>query len=309
MLESPTSISLPSLIQLEQRAAALQLLSGSIRSPLTGGHLSRLRGRGMEFDEVRRYQTGDDARTIDWRVTARKGSPYIKLFREERERPILLCIDYRQSMFFATRGALKSVVASTIAALYGWAGVAHGDRVGGLLFDDNSLWEQRPAKGRRALLRLLHLCCKHESWQQQKLKAAALRRESVAKILLRLRRVTPSGSLVVIVSDGRGFNEQCEAYLAPLARHSSVVFLHITDPLERRLPQSGIYPIDDGNGVILFDGRNLTLRQRYEQQYQQRRFALQQRCHHLGVHWIDISTSDDLLHRLDASGQVRAPGS
>jgi len=301
MLESPTSISLSSLVNLERKAGALKLLSGSIRSALTGGHLSRLRGRGMEFDEVRRYQAGDDARTIDWKVTARKGSPYLKQFREERERPILLCIDYRQTMFFATRGALKSVIASTIASLYGWAGLAHGDRVGGLLFDDHAMWEHRPGKGKKSLLRLFHRCCQHDNWQSSL--PPLSQPQSMRKVLLRLRRVTPSGSLVVIVSDGRGFDDDCDPYLAPLARHNAVILLRITDPLERQLPQAGVYPIDDGNGIVLFDGRNARLRQQYETDYQQRSAALQSRCRRLGIHWVEISTDDDLLHRLDGSGR------
>jgi len=305
MLESPTAISLSSLVRLERKAGALKLLSGSIRSVLTGGHLSRLRGRGMEFDEVRRYQTGDDARTIDWKVTARKGAPYLKLFHEERERPILLCIDYRQTMFFATRGALKSVIASTIAALYGWAGLAHGDRVGGVLFDDHTSWEQRPGKGKKSLLRLFHRCCQHDNWQSRL--PPLTQPQSMQQVLLRLRRVTPSGSLVVIVSDGRGFDDDCEAYLAPLAQHNAVILLRITDPLERRLPQAGVYPIHDGNGIILFDGSSARLRQQYEAAYQQRTEILQARCRRLGIHWVEISTDDDLLQRLDGSGRSTRP--
>jgi len=304
MIINPTAISLSALINLERKAGALRLLSGSIRAPLTGGHLSRLRGRGMEFDQVRRYQTGDDARTIDWKVTARKGSPYLKEFREERERPILLCIDYRQTMFFATRGALKSVIATSIAALYGWGGIAHGDRIGGLLFDDHAVWEQRPGKGRKSLLRLCHHCCQHENWHNN---LPAIRQsQPMYKVLLRLRRVTPSGSLVVIVSDGRGIGDDCEPYLASLARHNAVVLLRLTDPLEHRLPEGGVYPIHDGNKVLLFDGSDSRVRQQYAVQQQQYSEALQARCRRLGIHWLALSTDDDLLHTLDASGRVAA---
>ncbi len=301
VIHSPTSVSLAALISLERKAGALQLLSGSIRSPLAGGHLSRLRGRGMEFDQVRRYQSGDDARAIDWKVTARKGAPYLKEFREERERPILLCIDYRQTMFFATRGALKSVIATSIAALYGWGGLAHGDRVGGLLFDDDRVWEQRPAKGRKSLLRLLHRCCHHSNWGETP--PAPDRRQNISQVLLRLRRVTPTGSLVVIVSDGRGLDAACEPHLTALARHNAVLLLHITDPLEHHLPAGGIYPVHDGHAIRLIDGDNSRLRQQYAQQQRRWTEALQARCRRSGIHWMALSTEDDPLHKLGASGQ------
>ncbi|RMH51876.1 MAG: DUF58 domain-containing protein [Zetaproteobacteria bacterium] len=301
MFAHPTAISLQHLVALSRKAEGLHLLSGAVRGPLAGGHLSRLRGRGMEFDEVRRYQTGDDARAIDWKVTARKGAPYIKLFREERERPIMLCIDYRPEMFFATRGAFKSVLATSIAALYGWAGVAHGDRVGGLLFDGRTIQQQRPRRGRHGLLRLLGCCCRHRGWQpaaDRGMAATTPTTHSLAPLFSRLRRITPTGSLVVLISDGRGFDEEPSGQLAALARHSALLMIRVTDPLEHALPAGGPFPVQSGGATVMLDGRDRQWRARYAAQAEQRDRALRDRCRALGIHLRELSTGDDPLRVL-----------
>ncbi|MDQ6950335.1 MAG: DUF58 domain-containing protein [Mariprofundales bacterium] len=291
MIDSPTSTSIASLVALRRKAMTMRLLSGSICAPLAGGHSSRLRGRGMEFDEVRRYQPGDDAATIDWKVTARKGVPHTKLFHEERERPVLLCIDYRQAMFFATRGVLKAVLASRLSALYGWSAINHSDRVGALLFDDTRVWEQRPARGRRALLHLFYRCCNHPNWDYPLAPVASPLQ--FKQVLLHLRRVAHSGSLVVLVTDGRGLDQGAEAALAAVAQHNTMILILISDPIERNLPSGGNYPIHDGNGLVVINGDDAKLRQRYAQQFSDRYEAVRQISRRRGIHLLEISTDDD----------------
>ena len=127
---SPVSVSQPGLIRLNGPARAIALDVLRVNSLQTGAYVSRFRGRGMEFDESRPYQPGDDPRSIDWRVTARSTTAYTKLFREERERPVLIAVDLRSNMHFATRGCFKSVSASRAAALIAWAAHHRGDRLG-----------------------------------------------------------------------------------------------------------------------------------------------------------------------------------
>ena len=117
-----------------------------------GGYVSPYRGRGMEFEEVRAYQPGDDIRNMDWRVTARTGRPHTKLFREERERPVLFLVDLGPSMAFGTRVAFKSVVAARAAALLAWAARDNGDRIGGIVFAGKRHRELRPAARERGML-------------------------------------------------------------------------------------------------------------------------------------------------------------
>jgi uncharacterized protein (DUF58 family) len=145
---SPISIDLPGLIGLRHR------LVGTLQPPAAktaagdGQYRTRFRGRGMEFAEVRAYQPGDDVRSIDWRVTARRGKAHTKLFHEERERPVLVAVDYRTPMFFATRGCFKAVQVSRLAALLAWQALGRGDRIGCSLKSIISKRGRNRARGR-----------------------------------------------------------------------------------------------------------------------------------------------------------------
>ena len=119
-------ISLKTLINLAKPAASFNLKRHSIRAQTSGGYLSHFKSRGMEFQEVRAYQAGDDIRNIDWHVTARTGKVQTKVFREERERPVFISVDNRLTMHFATRGVFKSVLAAKLAGLLAWAAQHQG---------------------------------------------------------------------------------------------------------------------------------------------------------------------------------------
>ena len=114
------SVNLKMLIDLAKNAKPLKRYRSKIRAARSGNYLSPAKGRGMEFDEARLYQPGDDIRAIDWRVTARRGKTHTKIYREERERPVLISVDCRPSMAFASRGCFKSVQAAKMAALLAW---------------------------------------------------------------------------------------------------------------------------------------------------------------------------------------------
>lgn len=147
------AVSLKALVDLAKPAAAISLGHANIRAAQSGNYLSHLKGRGMAFDETRLYQPGDDVRRIDWRVTARTGKPHSKIFKEERERPMFIAVDYRAAMAFATRGVFKSVQAARLAALLAWAALQQGDRIGGQIFSEAGCQEDRPQTGKPALLR------------------------------------------------------------------------------------------------------------------------------------------------------------
>ena len=139
------------LIGLHREAKNIPLFSNSLNAQRAGSHLSSFRGRGMEYHESRPYQAGDDIRAIDWRVTARSGRTHTKVYREERERPVLLWVDLCRSMFFGTRNCFKSVLASKLAALLAWSSVQHGDRLGGLIFSERDHVEFRPRSGKASV--------------------------------------------------------------------------------------------------------------------------------------------------------------
>src|SRR5215831_17849261 len=151
-MEARAYVTLDDLLRLRHSAKGFSFLPKQpVHSLLAGRHASRLRGRGLEFEELRRYYEGDDVRAIDWQATARLGEPQLRVYTEERDRPVILLVDQRLGMFFGSHGAMKSVVAAEAAALSAWRVTSLGDRVGGIVFSENGLKEIQP-RGRRAAI-------------------------------------------------------------------------------------------------------------------------------------------------------------
>lgn len=293
------------LARLKAESRELRLGGLRIISRTAGGHLSRFKGRGMEFDEARPYQPGDDIRTIDWRVTARTGRPHTKLFREERERPVLFWVDFRAPMHFATRGAFKSVQATRVAALLAWSARARGERLGGLAFSEDGHHEIRPRGGDDGVFRLLGLLSDYSKAPAAET-SQELRRNSILKSLTRLRRVTRPGSLVFLISDFRGLNPQCEVHLSALARHNDLVLIYLHDPLEAELPPKGHYPITDGRRRFTLRAGDGDLRRRHHERFDYRVEVMEGLCRRYRMHLLVLSTADDpALFLQDALG--RAP--
>ncbi len=286
------------LIGLNRDARSLPLISNSVKAQMAGGHLSAFRGRGMEYHESRPYQPGDDIRAIDWRVTARSGRTHTKVYREERERPVLLWLDLSRSMFFGTRNCFKSVLAAKAAALLAWSSVQHGDRVGYLIFSEAQHSEFRPARGKHTVLQFIQKLVEHPAWEQDGDKTGESNTGLGA--LMRLRQVTRPGSLVVLLSDFRFLDDSCRAQLVQLARHNDVVLIHVYDPFERNLPQAGYYRLTDGDSSIEIDTASRGLRNRYQERYATQMQSLERLCQELGLYLIDLSTADDMLLALKA---------
>lgn len=258
------------LIALQSEVAALKLRPTQIRSSMNGQYLSRFKGRGMEFDESRPYQPGDDIRNMDWRVTARTSKAHSKVFREERERPVLLWVDFRPSMFFATRVCFKSVLAAKLAALLAWKATQQGDRLGALLFSESRHLELRPGRGKTAVLRLIR---RLSEFSHGVIAKDSEKKQHEQHALNRLQQVTRPGSLIYLISDFRHMTEQLESTLSRLSAHNEVVLLHVHDPLETALPQAGYYRVTDGQieaAINASDGQvKKVYQQRFEQQQQQ----------------------------------------
>jgi uncharacterized protein (DUF58 family) len=306
---SPVSVSQAGLIRLNGPARAIALDVLRVNSLQTGAYVSRFRGRGMEFDESRPYQPGDDPRSIDWRVTARSTTAYTKLFREERERPVLVCVDLRSNMHFATRGCFKSVNASRAAALLAWAAHHRGDRLGGLIFGDTTHRELKPRLGRRAALRFVHQLAEHRDWPgDPNLKSAEPRAQTDTKVsdpfvqaMSALRRVARPGSLIVVISDFIGFDRAAQSYLSSVARHNEVLAVFMNDPLERQLPPPGRYRIVSPDDEMAIDTFAQAARRDYENEFATRSQDLEAFCQRYGVHLMPMSTDDDPVSTLQAA--------
>ena len=284
------------LIGLNREARSLPLISNSVKAQLAGGHLSALRGRGMEYHESRLYQPGDDIRAIDWRVTARSGRTHTKIYREERERPVLLWLDLSPSMFFGTRNCFKAVLAAKVATLLAWNSVQQGDRLGFLVFSEQQHSEFRPARGKKTVLHFIQQLVAHPAWDRQAPQAADP--ASGLKALMRLRQVTRPGSLVILLSDFRFLDPDCRGQLVELARHNDVLMIHCYDQFERQLPAAGFYRVTDGRESVDINTASDALRTRYRERYDQHQHDIERLCQELGLYLIDIATDDDMLLEL-----------
>ncbi|HWV10292.1 MAG TPA: DUF58 domain-containing protein, partial [Pseudomonas sp.] len=227
-------VNLAELIEMRHRVREVQLFSTPARrSPLIGLHHSKLRGRGVDFDQVRVYQAGDDVRTIDWRVTARTQEPHTKLFHEERERPIYIIVEQSQRLFFGSGLCFKSVLAAKAASLIGWAALGHNDRIGGLVFGDNEHHEIKPRRSKQSLLQLLNRLARANQALPTSPQAS---RDSLGLALRRAREVLRPGSLVIVLCDERTLTDSSEQQLILLARHTDLLLLPLSDPLDHALP-------------------------------------------------------------------------
>jgi uncharacterized protein (DUF58 family) len=297
---SPISVSQAGLIRLNGPARAIALDVVRVNSLQTGAYVSHFRGRGMEFDESRPYQPGDDPRSIDWRVTARSTTAYTKLFREERERPVLLMVDLRSSMHFATQGCFKSVNACRSAALLSWAAHHRGDRLGGLIFGDTTHRELKPKLGRQAALRFVHQLVDHPDWHSQS-EGAVGAEEPFTRAMAALRHVVRPGSLVVILSDFVGFSRNAQAYLSSVARHNEVLAVFMNDPLERELPPPGRYRLVANDDELAIDTFSKAARSDYKNAFAERSHELEAFCRMYGVHLMPMSTADDPVSLLQTA--------
>ena len=288
---------LAQLLRLRFAAQDLKLFAKRpVRSLLTGGERTRFRGRGIDFEEVRLYQPGDDIRTIDWRVTARTQIPHTKIFREERERPVFMVADQRATMFFGSQRCFKSVLCAHICALLGWAALGNSDRVGGLVFGDHTQRDIRPRRSKHAMLELLHQLQDYNHRLQSPIPPAD--GVKLVDILADTRRIAKPGCALFIVSDFHDFDAACEQQLFELARHTDVTLVHVFDPLERQLASNSILTISDGQSRCRIPANERRFQQAYHDNYQKHLQDLTRSCQRLNLSLLSYATNDDIQHLL-----------
>ncbi len=246
------------------------------RSLRAGVRLSRQRGRGVDFSEVRPYQPGDDVRTIEWRVTARKNRVHTKVFREERERPVLVVVDQTQSLYFGSRLRLKSVAAAELGARLAWRALAAGDRVGGLVIGNAAVHAHKPKRSVKAVARLMaDLAMQNQSLQRDSRLAEG---RHYADGLLSIRRLAPTGLQIWLVSDFLTAPEAWQDAVRALAWRNNLTLLALADPLEQHLPPPGRYAVTDGRSRLQFHAGSASLRRAYSARFEARQQALASLC-------------------------------
>ena len=256
------------------------------RSAPLGVHSSALRGRGLEFQEVRPYVAGDDPRNIDWRVTARRGRPHTKLFREERERPVWLLVDLQPGLFFGTRRQLKSALVVRAAALLAWIASLGGDRIGAVIAHGAGETRILPARARQAgVLPLLNALL--QSQPKAPGEPAPLALEGALRALLPLVR---PGSQILAISDFAGLREEAGSLWTALAAHADLRLFWVTDPLEEEGLPNGRFRAGLPGRLRILEGARV--RERWRQTWRERQARIANLSQHNAAPVVRLDTRE-----------------
>ncbi len=262
----------------------------AVNDVLAGEYHSVFKGRGMEFDEVRTYQPGDDIRTIDWNVTARTGHPYVKRYVEEREITVFFLVDLSASGSFGSTDRLKREIGAEFCALLAFSAIKNNDRVGLIVFTDTIELFIPPAKGTSHVLRLIRELLYFDAGKRQKSKGT-----DIGTALDYLGRVQPRRGVVFLVSDF--LDREFEKSLRVLARRHDLIAVTVSDPREQSLPDVGLLEIQDAESgaSLVVDTGSAAVRNRYEALARKRSEELESLFRAAGVDHIRLSTDRDYL--------------
>lgn len=274
----------------------------ALRSVWTGQRRSRLRGRGLDFDEIRHYRPGDDIRHMDWRVTRRTGQPHVRGYNEERDRPVLLIVDQRLPMFFGSRLLMKSVAAAEAATLLAWSSLTRGDRVGWVFMGRQGLAHGRPSRRTEALLAQLTTLADMNTALQEHSAATKNKRDDCAPTLAAAleasARTLSHDGLVIIASDFADWDTRCFDHLRHLRRHNQALCLRISDPLERALAGTERMVVGDGEWQLALNQPDSDTRQHYSAAWDKQATALSASLGRIGIPLIDIDCANPTAAQL-----------
>jgi uncharacterized protein (DUF58 family) len=297
--EARAVVSLEELLRLKHRATGFSFLPRQpVHSLLAGRHASRLRGRGLNFEELRHYYEGDDTRSIDWLATARLRNPQVRVYTEERDRPVLLVVDQRSSMFFGSQRAMKSVAAAEAAALAAWRVTSLGDRVGAIVFGDEALVEVKPQARDAGAVRVLA-----EIVRQNAALLDSPGRSSPGQLNEALRRALRMAThdwLVCLVSDAAGEDAETARLVTQLTAHNDLLAIYVHDPLEDALPDVGRVRLRSGEDLLEVDLSSMQLRGRYAAERTAWRARLGELSRKRAIPVLPVTTSQDVAEQLRA---------
>ncbi|MFD1293742.1 DUF58 domain-containing protein [Lutibacter holmesii] len=288
-------ISLQNLLKMEHIASGFSFLAKKqkVRSILGGKHASKLRGRGLDFEEVRNYVAGDDIRNIDWKVTARTQKTHSKVFSEEKEKPALIVVDQSKSMFFGSQRRTKSVVAAELAALAAFRIQKEGDRVGGAVFADDGLDIVFPKRDRKNILRFLErIVLRNRNLQNTKVTNFE---KAIKEVFLKVRNIVTHDFLVIIISDFQRYSPEVIKNITYTALHNDVVLFKVFDPIERTIPKVKLVAGDDQKQVVV-DGKNKSINEKFEKGFDEdfERFEAQMKKQRIPLILVDTVSDVDV---------------
>ncbi|GAB3533095.1 DUF58 domain-containing protein [Photobacterium alginatilyticum] len=305
MTDTPVTASLPphsdgvnlclaELLQYKNQSVRWLPPAQSVWSQLNGQHMSRKKGRGMNFSEVRPYQAGDDIRAIDWRVTARTGKTHTKLFTEEREQPVMLLVDLGASMKFGSQLMLKSIQAAHFASLLSWLAVSEQDRIGAIIYTGTQLIECKPTARQQGPLRLINaLIDAHQSHSDE---SDSLPFSSALK---HLHHLCPKGSEIVVLSDFYQLAETDKRRLSQLRQHNRIQFVQVHDPLEQgQTSFKGTEHVADSRQSVWLDFSAKKTREKLNEQYLGHQHFIHDMALSLAIPLHQISAAEPLMQQL-----------
>lgn len=290
-------VTLEELIEQKQYIAYLRNSHQKLAaSNQVGDVKSAFKGRGVELEELRAYTFGDDTRDIDWRVTARKLTPFTRLYAEEKDREIYVLLDLSPTMVFGTKKELKSVAAAKIAALIGWLCLENKDRFGIMIFDGYQTYFYKPRNSRASMMVIFKKIAEiSESVLEKSLKKA----ETLSKVVKMLRNQLKNQATIFMVSDFSSFDESLQQNLAQLAKKSRVYCLDVFDVLEEETPPPGEYMVASEKGKkLVFNTENATFDGEYSQYFAAKRLVIKNFCHKFKARYLGVRTDRELYKQL-----------
>ena len=281
------------LIAQQKYLPYLSVHPNKLTSNRAGEVRSAFKGRGMELEEVRAYNFGDDIRDIDWRVTARKSEPYTKVFNEEKDREIVVFLDLSASMIFGTKNELKSVTASKLAALIGWLTVRNKDRFGLLIYDGKKTTYFKPQNNFANLMYIFNQIAlkSHEVLQNSTI-------GDISEALDELQYHQKGKGTVFIVSDFYHVDTEKFKKIAVLARKHRIYCINIFDVLEEAAPQNGIYAAQYQSNKLVFDTSSDNFKSLYRQYFYQNRENIKKNCQKFSCKYMEIRTDMPIFKQL-----------
>ena len=287
--DSAVFASLESLVQDQYQARLLDAIKDSKTARTSNGVTrSIFKGRGMDFEEVRQYQDGDDVRLVDWRLTAKVGKVYTKMFNQEHDRNVWFLLDLRAGMKFGTQQAFKSVISAHIMAMLGWYFWKKADKIGGYVLSEKNIMEFKPSRLRKKVMSFFSAVS--ENTRRQAAPADVSDTNSLTQACMKLRSSCRNGNIIFIISDFYDVDEDAFKCLSSLSRTNEVIFINVYDVLECSCPPPNVYLVSDGNQHVVLDTRQQEVQDIYAHHFFKRLYILRDFALKYHIRYVPISS-------------------
>ena len=272
--------------------------NAAVLSKLSGRHISGMRGRGLDFSEMKQYVQGDDTRNIDWKATRRTGKPYIRVYNEEKDRNVWLVISQMNSMFFGSKERMKSVSAAHTAALMAFKALEMGDRVGAVVYNNEDVKFFKASSSKNNVVQIMT-----EIERQNNLLTATNSNNSKGKLseaLKILSSLAKHDDLVLLIGDGRAMDEASAKYITRMNAHNDIIAVLVFDPMEEEIIKSSSLFFSDGVETVDIDSADKGFQLKYKEQREASRLKFQHLSRKNALPILSISTAFPVLDQLYA---------